>query len=357
MMITDHTKNQNAYFAAANSRYGFVSFFDDIFSPDELDFLYIIKGGSGTGKSRLMREVGAQAEARGEHVEYFYCSSDPKSLDGVILCDRKLGIIDGTAPHVAEPRLPGCFDEIINLGMFWNSACLRENKEKISEICAKKKELYSAAYSYLSVAGKLCSICDSMLLPSVKQDKLISWAERFCKRFPKSDVPHERIRLNEGISYLGKNDLSSFYNAACEHYVVADAPRISACVFEKIRDAARTRGLSFTVSYDPLDTKKINGIYFNGNDVSVTLAGGENVRAGDSVINTERFFERDAFRELRSRVRYMSKCASLMTGAAVDTMKRISELHAAVEEIYISAMDFGAKEEYTHDLIKRIFND
>lgn len=356
-MMTDKIQNQNLYFAAANSRYGFVSFFDDIFSTDELDYLYIIKGGSGTGKSRLMKEVGSQSEARGERVEYFYCSSDPKSLDGIILCDRKLGIIDGTAPHVAEPRLPGCFDEIINLGMFWDSACLRENKEKISGICAKKKELYSCAYSYLAVAGKLCSICDSILLPSVKQDKLISWAERFCKRFPKSDSPREKTRLTESISYLGRHDLSSFYNTAGEHYVIADAPRISAFVFEKIREAARARGLYFTVSYDPLDTKKINGLYFNDSGVSVTLAGAEGVRPGDSVINTERFFERDSFRELRSRVRYISKCTSLMTGAAVDTMKRISELHSAAEEIYISAMDFGAKEEYTQNLINCIFAD
>ncbi|HCG36512.1 MAG TPA: hypothetical protein DER23_09230, partial [Clostridiales bacterium] len=42
---------RNTYFAAANSTRGFVSFFSEVFSPDALDEILIIKGGPGTGKS------------------------------------------------------------------------------------------------------------------------------------------------------------------------------------------------------------------------------------------------------------------------------------------------------------------
>ena len=45
------------YFAAANSAYGFHNSFCEIFSPDKLQRVYIIKGGPGTGKSYLMKNI------------------------------------------------------------------------------------------------------------------------------------------------------------------------------------------------------------------------------------------------------------------------------------------------------------
>ncbi|MBQ7821104.1 MAG: hypothetical protein IJ391_02340 [Clostridia bacterium] len=355
-MATDLLLKGNSYFAAANSRAGFVSFFDKIFTQDELCYLYIIKGGSGTGKSRLMKEVGAEAEKLGEGVEYFYCSSDPDSLDGVILKNRGIGIIDGTSPHVAEPRLPGCFDEILNLGAFWDSGILRAHREEISLLCAEKSDLYQRAYSYLSVAGKLTSICDGMIKPHVRHTKLNMWAQRMCKRFDGSKAYTEKIRLTDGISYRGRTKLDSFYTSAREHYVISDTMHISHIVLQALCEAAKARGISHTVSYEPLDTSKINGLYLHDIGVSFTqLSYDKEPGAHDTLINTERFFDREAFKDDRSGVRSMNKCALLMTDAATETMKRIFSLHSALEDIYISAMDFKAKEEYTAALVKRIF--
>ena len=53
------------YFAAANTEKGFCSLFGEIFAPEELSWLYIIKGGPGTGKSTFMRGVGEAARERG----------------------------------------------------------------------------------------------------------------------------------------------------------------------------------------------------------------------------------------------------------------------------------------------------
>ena len=48
------------YFAAANTESGFFSLFDEVFSPEHLRRIYILKGGPGTGKSthtRLWRKT------------------------------------------------------------------------------------------------------------------------------------------------------------------------------------------------------------------------------------------------------------------------------------------------------------
>ena len=105
------------YFASSNTAAGFRSDFEGIFGGARR--IIVLKGGPGTGKSAFLRAAATAAEAAGRRGERFYCSSDPASLDG-ILADGELAIVDGTAPHVWEPKLPGALEEIVNLGQFWS---------------------------------------------------------------------------------------------------------------------------------------------------------------------------------------------------------------------------------------------
>ena len=129
---------QEKYFAAANSADGFVNYFPQIFGEGGCQRLYVIKGGPGTGKSCFMKQVGARAEKRGMPVTYYYCSSDADSLDGLMIGNGKIGILDGTAPHVWEPHLAGAFEQIVNLGDFWNADLLASRKREIAHLTKKK---------------------------------------------------------------------------------------------------------------------------------------------------------------------------------------------------------------------------
>ena len=86
-----------SFFAAANGYSGFRSYFDKIFDPSEYTSLYILKGGPGTGKSSFMKRLLAELETEVEECEAIFCSSDPASLDGVIIKrgERRIGVIDG----------------------------------------------------------------------------------------------------------------------------------------------------------------------------------------------------------------------------------------------------------------------
>lgn len=57
--------------------------------------------------------------APGESVEYYYCSSDTSSLDGIVLKHSGTAILDGTSPHTTDPAYPGAVEEIINMGDFF----------------------------------------------------------------------------------------------------------------------------------------------------------------------------------------------------------------------------------------------
>ena len=104
------------YFLGANSPTGFYSLYPQLIAPEHARAIYILKGGPGCGKSTLMRRVGARMEKKGLETEYILCSGDPASLDALLLPQLGVAIVDGTAPHVVEPKYPGAVERYVNLG-------------------------------------------------------------------------------------------------------------------------------------------------------------------------------------------------------------------------------------------------
>ena len=104
------------FFLGATGENGFVNRFADVYNNENDWRVYIIKGGAGCGKSTFMKRIAKKLVSLGCETELLHCSSDPDSLDGV--CAREVGflILDGTSPHVVDPKCPGAVDEIINLG-------------------------------------------------------------------------------------------------------------------------------------------------------------------------------------------------------------------------------------------------
>ena len=139
-----------SYFLGANTARGFYSCYADFCPPEDGCFLWVIKGGPGCGKSTMMRAVGAAAESAGLDVEYVLCSGDPDSLDGVYLPQKKVGITDGTAPHVQEPQYPGVCGAYLDLGRFYDSKALQPLRAGFFRLTSAYREKYAEAYMALS---------------------------------------------------------------------------------------------------------------------------------------------------------------------------------------------------------------
>ena len=130
------------YFASANGYSGFRSYFSNVFKREEYKKLYILKGGPGTGKSSFIKKVLSVFSDETIKREAIFCSSDIRSLDGVILekAGVKVAVIDGTAPHTSDAIFPGAVDKITNLGDAWDSKLLQNNRDIIIKSNTLKNE-------------------------------------------------------------------------------------------------------------------------------------------------------------------------------------------------------------------------
>ena len=140
-------------FLGANTADGFVGYFNQVIKMYNLQKLYILKGGSGVGKNTFIKKFAEHfAKQPDAVISYFYCSGDPNSLDGAIIENKNIGIIDGTSPHIVDPIYPGVIDEIINLGEFIDPSKVVASRSTLDIISLRKRRHYSAAYLHLAKA-------------------------------------------------------------------------------------------------------------------------------------------------------------------------------------------------------------
>lgn len=358
------------YFAAANSAGGFVSWFDDIFAPEKFDRVCLIKGGSGTGKSTLMKRIAACAAEKSFKCEYFYCSSDPDSLDGIILKSdfcRGIAVVDATAPHTRDPKLPGAVEEIVNLGEFWDADKLRADRDEIAHLIRAKSELFSQSYEYLFVAGEISKMLRSdaarfINAPKLKaaSDRLIAQRIRATRRQAESRKSQDLRGFSEsrelsirGVSAITTKGIAHFDSfRECDFLcAVEDVMSTADFMFDALIGSAVRAGLEIVRAPSPLEPDCTEAIKLPELGMSVVMSEGDE---SDNVklLNMERFIDRGAIsQDDKLRRRLLSKYKSELIDCALTKLSEVRLLHSQVEAIYIAAMDFERLNEFTKKLL------
>ncbi len=380
---------QHEYFAASNSAEGFKNYYSEVFA--RADFVYIIKGGPGTGKSSFMKRYARRAEAEGRTVEYYYCSSDPSSLDGVLIFgdDRAVGILDGTAPHVSEPKFPGAREEIVNLGQCWNGEILRRQKNEIIALSERKGGEYKCAYTFLRSVGNLRAVSDGLIEPLLDREKMRSACLRLIKDLPKGKATLLPSVL-DSVSMNGQIRLDSFERNAEKLYVISEFYGVGKMLLDELYKELKERDVRARVSFDPICPWHVDGIFLEEQRLSFVTGRGlrekyaqtcedkeykaadneknhcdgnkkalcENKKArgveneearvehesshGREVvhINSKRFIDSEGLRDVRSELRYTARLEKESLDGALHALKKAKIYHFLLEDIYGKAMDW-----------------
>ncbi len=356
------TDQQNIYFASANTSEGFISYFDTIFDPNFLKDITIIKGGPGTGKSWMMRSVAEAAEKKGYTVERFLCSSDPKSLDGIIIRDKQIAIIDGTAPHSVDPKYPGAVETILNTGVFWNKEVLFANKEKIIPLIQEKNRSYKRAYQFLKATGEIAREVELIGLSALNSEKMNACIERIGKRiFKQEENAREKIRLISAFGSEGEKTLKSFELASDHIYIIEDQCYTAHAFLEELYKKAKGESQTVFKSYSPILPKRINALWFPKLRCAFIIAekNYDNEMRGKNYlyINMRRFVASEICKANKQKLRFGAKCMEMLLSGAQDALSQAASAHQLLEKIYISAMDFKSFGKMAEELITTLLSE
>lgn len=329
------------YFASANSSEGFVNYFGEVFGGCRR--LFVLLGGPGTGKSRFLRDVAA----RGHEVEYYYCSSDASSLDGVLI-DGWLGLVDGTAPHVWTPSCVGAFEQTVNLGEFWNPRLLSANRAEIDALTAEKQACYAQGYAFLSAVGDAERGMADRLLEAIDHEKLRRAATRLLRQVVEDGKGERRIGLCRALSMKGEARFDT-YEKTKYAFAISDNVDTAWLLFAELNTLCREKGISTRISPSPLFPGRLEAIELTYEGISFFVGEREDA------IPMKKFFRADKMRALRPMLRGVRETQARLKDYALESFSRAAVAHFALEDIYAAAMDFEAKEQFTAEFCRKLF--
>lgn len=348
-------------FAALNGGDGFKSFYDDIFGAPNIKRRYLIKGGPGTGKSTFMKNIADGAESRGFSVERYRCSSDPSSLDGIII-NRELAIIDSTSPHSEEPSLLGARDFILDFGAFLSSEGLEAQRSTLEALAEKKKNAFSRAYRLLSIAESCDFEARALAEPYIDEKRVKRLAKRlfegFCCRG--GAEASESIGILRSIGILGRCYIDGFEKRSDKRIFLIDSYGVGALLLFELRALAREKGSRTVISYSPIGKDRIDGVLFENERVSFLLlekafcefceCENEKSISLRRLINTSSL-EREEKKALAKKYRELKKASHTFVGLAEEKLCEAGKYHFLLEEIYKKNMDFEALSRFTEEFL------
>ena len=347
-------ENTKKFFLATNSCRGFMSEF--LSNCDEEYKTYIIKGGPGTGKSSFMKKVAAHAEKGGETVIYCPCSSDPDSLDGIICENKKIIIIDGTAPHTVDPVYPAVCQEILNFGEFWDSEKLK-SKDEIIKTTDRNKVLHKTASRYITAAGEM--LYDNFKIASACCDfkKCKALAEKLCKNiFNKTDrTPKETVRFLGGITPKG---FVAFTETITQDLIIINDEHfaVSSYILNIIQKNALANGFEIITLKNPFFPELIDHIIIPELDLGVVSEN--RFISFDSTqrrIHARRFYDNRLLHQSKNRIKFNKRLADELLDSAYFTLSEAKKVHDELENYYINAMNFEKLNEFTDMFCKKHF--
>ncbi len=345
------------YFLAANSANGFINEFGNMCTAEYKT--YIIKGGPGCGKSSFMKKVAKMAENNGEKVVFCPCSSDPDSLDAVIFEDKKIIILDGTAPHTVDPVYPAVCQEILNFGQFWDNQKIKD-KNKVIQVTNLNKALHKTASCYITAAGGL--LYDNFKMAENCTD--IKKVERFAEKLCQKHIPQKIGNGEENAKFLAAITPKGFISFpetitnSCQNLIIIkdEFLSVSSLVLKHVRGFALKNGYKISTFKNPLFPHLIDHIILPELSLGfLTENRFINFESDIRRVHSRRFVDSRLLHFSKNRIKFNNKASKELLETAFLTLKEAKIVHDELENFYIKAMDFEKLNNFADMFCKNLF--
>ncbi len=300
------------------------------------------------------------AEEKCQPVEYIYCSGDPDSLDAILLPEQNAVIVDGTAPHVIEPTLPGVAHHYLNLGQAYDQKGLQPVKEELSELFSKYKACYPRAYRCLSAAGDIAFDCRSLLLTDSLSEKLDRRARGIAARhFRRESGSSGKVeqRFLTALTCQGRVARWETVSALCRQvYELEDSYGLGNSLLSSLLTAATAAGHDGVACMDPMTPDRIAHLLFPGLGLGFVTSTPELPYPGKvhRRIRVDAAVDQELLRRVRPRLRFARKVATALTEEAIASLAQAKAFHDRLEALYNPHVDFGFVEEKASALEKAL---
>ncbi len=346
-------------FFGGNTPDGFYSYYDNVLNSRKDNRLIILKGGPGVGKSSFVKAIAKVFKQKGHAIEYLHCSGDGDSLDGICIPKIQVAIIDGTAPHMIDPKIPGAFDEIINLGRYLDQERLIPYRQEIQKANQEKARCYKSAYRCLKAAQIMDSDSRMAYEDCLDRKALREITNHVIRR----TLPAEQARVGNvrklfasAITPEGAVSYIDTLIKGTSVIALKGEAAVSSQILGKLCQEAILSGYDAEACYCPMYPDQIEHLILPELGTSIVSLHQQHPFAAEAAVDVDvdQALNRDALAGYLPIIAQNAALSEQLLERAYERIKRAKESHKKIEQYYISAMDFDGVGLEREALLQRI---
>lgn len=359
------SKTKHLY-PGGNTCLGFYSFYDYMTLP-QVSRKIVLKGGPGVGKSTFMKKLAQECAESGMMVEYHWCSSDNQSLDGIVLDNHRYCILDGTAPHIVDPRFPAAVDEIINLGEYWNRTGIALHRPEIIALTNTISMCFTRAYlrlkeAYYSYAEWISYNEEACDMSAVKRNTL-ALSQDFLHKIIVSDQKPRHLFAGAITPEGVVNRVESLIDQETQIFAIKGSPGAGqSLLFNHILRLIELNQLYAEIYHNPFNPEDIDIIILPDCQSALIDISGNICNYADKLSNVKfkRILDYDQFLKTRVLDPYAKNIFSARSRfednikEAVSFIQVAKKNHDELEAYYVPHMDFDAIDDVRKKLVESI---
>ncbi|MGL4875435.1 MAG: PRK06851 family protein [Clostridium sp.] len=356
------SKNKDRHmFLGGNTSEGFYSFFDYIISQEDAAKIYCLKGGPGTGKSSLMKKIAFYFSTKGYNIEQFHCSSDDQSLDGVLIKELNVALLDGTAPHTIDPKTPGAIDSIVDLATCLDFEKIAPYKQEILSLTTRISSCFKRAYKYLNAASIIYKDWGELNNNTLDKNLLfkfnVSLKDMIFPNCRISPLGKERHLFSTAFSPNGVVSYTSGLSENLESiYILKGEPGFSKDeILKELGATAIGYGYNIEYYHNPILPNKVShliipelstGIFSEGEISKLNIQG--------TTFNLSNMCDKDKLLSLKEDIDFNKEEFEILLNKALSLITEAKLTHDKLEKFYVENMDFDKVNLIYDNLVKEI---
>lgn len=326
--------------------------------PENVNRIFCLKGGPGVGKSSMMKKIAKIFLEKGYDIELHYCPSDPSSLDGIVI--KKLGVVllDGTAPHIVDPKDPGALDEIINFGDFWDVEELEKNREEIVKSGKDISRSFKRAFKFLKAAEPIYYDIEEKYKDCMDFGKINLLTDEFIENILggivcKGIYKNTRHLFGTAITPVGHIDYtdSTLIEANKIYYLAGEIGTGRTTFLRRVYEEAVRKGLKVEVYHYPLIPDKIETILINDLNIGITTS---KIFSEKEKIDLNQYIDLNKLEYYKDEIEFDKGILDELINYAISNLKKAKSKHDIIENYYIPNMRFDEVEKLKDELVNRI---
>ena len=332
-------------FLGANSGGGFYSLYGQLLRG-RLDDLLIIKGGPGCGKSSFMRTVAKELAAEGWSPIFVNCSGDPDSLDGVLFPEQRVGLVDGTSPHVLEPTYAVAAERYLDLTRFYDVEATKARRAEIVAHTDAYRAAYAEAYHVLRAADALESERRAAVHAVMDFDKLARRVDSLLRRELRGRAA-KRGRVDcaflGGMTHKGELCLFDTVEALCPRVVALDdSYGLAENALSHARDAAAEAGCDVLACMNPDRPQELHHLLLPAAGLALVTSTARLPYTGEAYrrIRADALAAAGLDRAEKAKLRLTGRLGRSLRDEATEALRRAKREHDALEKAYNPCVDF-----------------